>query len=122
MKAIEWLDVIRTAYQEFDIYPKGTIAQLEAELAKWRNWKPDDENLADMQQQALARDGTYTNGLAAGHVYMRGLEARQRELETENRQLRRIIEVNAPDVDIEYNLDALKYGLINWRKPVEGVE
>ena len=36
MKAIEWLDVIRTAYQEFDIYPKGTVAQLEAELEQWR--------------------------------------------------------------------------------------
>ena len=30
------------------------------------------------------------------------------ELEAENRQLRRIIEVNAPDVDVDYNLDALK--------------
>ena len=98
-----------------DVLPKnymddliGRVKQLEAELDKWRNWKPDDEALADMQQQALAKDGTYTNGLAAGHVYMRGLEARQRVLEAENRQLRRIIEVNAPDVDVDYNLDALK--------------
>ena len=64
------------------------INQLEAELDKWRNWKPDDEDLADMQQQALARDGTYTNSLAAGHVYMRGLESRQRELEAENEKLK----------------------------------
>ena len=62
------------------------VRQLNAELEKWRNWKPDDEDLADMQEQALARDGTYTSGLAAGHVYMRGLEARQRELEAENKR------------------------------------
>ena len=34
----------------------------------------------------------------------------KRILEAENRQLRRIIDVNAPDVDVDYNLDALKEG------------
>ncbi len=64
------------------------IAKLEAQLAasekernKWRNYKPDNEELAECREQAKARDGTYTNGLAAGHVYMVALEAviRQRD-------------------------------------------
>jgi len=33
------------------------------------------------------------------------------QLEAESRQLRRIIEVNAPDVDIEYNLSQLNLSL-----------
>ena len=31
-KGIEWIDIVRTAYEEFDVFPKGTVAQLEAEL------------------------------------------------------------------------------------------
>ena len=96
------------------------IAQLEAELDKWRNWKPDSEDLADMQEQAQCRDGSYNSGLAACGVYIGGLEYRVRELEAKNQRLREFClmlretiaagrVVTFQDVDIEF-LDALKEG------------
>ena len=35
-KDIEWIDIVRTAYEEFDVFPKGTVAQLEAENQRLR--------------------------------------------------------------------------------------
>ena len=65
---------------------------LKAELEKWRRWIPDDEDLRDMQEQARARDGTYTNGLAAQAVYIGGLESRQHQLEAELETLKKATE------------------------------
>jgi hypothetical protein len=54
------------------------------ELQKWRTWKPNDEDLRELQEQAKARDGSYTNGLAAQAAYIGALEAEVRRLENQN--------------------------------------
>ena len=53
------------------------------EVVKWREWQPDNDELRDLQEQARARDGSYTNGLAAQCVYIGGLEAEVRRLQSE---------------------------------------
>lgn len=58
------------------------ITGLENALGKWETWKPDNEDLAALQEQARARDGSYTNGLAAQSAYIGGLEARLRSYES----------------------------------------
>lgn len=54
------------------------------ELQKWRNWNPNSEDLIALQDQARARDGSYTNGLAAQAAYIGALEAEVRRLENQN--------------------------------------
>lgn len=54
--------------------------RLKAQLAKWQNWQPDDEDLCEMKQQAQGGDGTYTDSLAANAVYIGALEATVRTL------------------------------------------
>jgi hypothetical protein len=54
--------------------------ELMDELQKWENWHPDNETLKALQEQARARDGSYTNGLAALAVYIGALEARLRDI------------------------------------------
>lgn len=78
------------------------VTQLNTELEKWRNWKPDDEDLADMQEQAQCRDGSYNSGLAACGVYIGGLEYRVREFEAENE---RLIEIQKAASELAYNLN-----------------
>ena len=78
----------KSVLRRLNVQYEEKIAQLEAELDKWCNWKPDDEDLADMQEQAQCRDGSYNSGLAACGVYIGGLEYRVRELEAENERLR----------------------------------
>ena len=56
------------------------VTQLEAELDKWRNWKPNDEVLAELKEKASER------------VYIGGLESRQHQLEAENEALREALD------------------------------
>ena len=60
--------------------------------------------------QLEAELADYKAGIEGMHDAIRDLRAENEMLRDRARQLRRIIEVNAPDVDIEYNLDALKEG------------
>lgn len=57
----------------------SALRSASSERDKWRAWCPDDEDLADMKQQAQARDGSYTECLAASAIYIGALEARLRE-------------------------------------------
>ena len=78
--------VLRALMKDFDLMREelaardAQIAALTAELDKWSNWQPGDDDLRDMQTQARSRDGSYTNGRAAPDVYIGGLEARNRLL------------------------------------------
>jgi hypothetical protein len=92
--------------QDMDELERECVS-LEAELDKWKNWKPDDETLLALQEQAKASDGTYTNGLAAQACYIGGLEYRQKELETSRDEWRRKYEA----------LDALAEACIKEKKP-----
>ena len=83
---------INFPYREF----ADSVAALEAELAasekernKWRNYMPDDEELAECKKQACYK-GEYKDSLAANHVYIVALETRYRELETQVASLREI--------------------------------
>lgn len=61
----------------------SVILRLLDELEKWRNWKPDDETLADMQAQAKGRDGDYKDSLAANAIYIGGLEYKVKTLDAQ---------------------------------------
>lgn len=64
------------------------VLALADEVDRWRNWKPDDEMLAAIQEQAMDEHGDYRNSLAAASLYARALEARLRFLACEVRRLR----------------------------------
>lgn len=63
---------------------RAELARANSELNKWRNWHPDREDLKSLQEQARARDGSYTNGLAAQAAYIGGLEGALRDAFDEN--------------------------------------
>ena len=79
---------IRSWFAKRDKRQREEIARLEHALEAWKNYKPDDQDLLELAQQARSRDGSYTNGLAAQCVYIGGLEAYLRQKEAEIARLR----------------------------------
>ena len=57
--------------------------QLEADLKKWRNWMPDDEDLKEMKLSAIKPGTSYHDSKTAGFVYTSALEARLRQTQAE---------------------------------------
>jgi uncharacterized coiled-coil DUF342 family protein len=58
-----------------------TVTKLQAELEKWRNWKPDDQALADAKEQA----GDLSHKSTA-FIYVKVLEAKVRDLRSAIKQ------------------------------------
>jgi hypothetical protein len=86
--SISYMQMLRAEAVDSIIISKITMdklilqaKQLEAELDTWRNWRPSNDDLAEMQRQARGRDGTYQKSLAANSVYIGALEVRIRQLE-----------------------------------------
>ena len=70
--------VIGIRYEQI-IKWQAEIERLNHALDEWENYKPDDQDLFELAQQARSRDNTYTNGLATQCVYICGLEAYLRQ-------------------------------------------
>lgn len=74
------LPITPISSREVIIVDKARFERLVRDLDKWRNWKPSDETLAELKEQAKARDGSYLSSLAVQAAYIGGLEARLQQL------------------------------------------
>jgi len=73
---------MRDSNEEFARWLVERINALERQIYKWENWHPDNETLAELQKQAVGRDGEYKNSLAANAVYIGALEERMRSFQS----------------------------------------
>lgn len=61
----------------------AALRSAASERDKWRAWKPNSEDLAELHDQAMASDGSHKGSLAACVIYIKALEATLRERDAE---------------------------------------